>query len=189
MSTDGFTRSCHSLTSGNLVPRLRPASKRPRRCLSGFDPLAQTQLGPRKTHRITIKSQPGSVDAGQTQNVDFNGWQPKKTIGLEIPEAPTGELDYRYIRATSRRDISLVADALWTELELYTRVGCEVPQTPQDECYAVQYQIIQKRTSELWLLRSEPPHLHSLNSWTGGFDNWHGLKILDNGSDALVVEP
>lgn len=52
VSADGLTRSCQSLTSGKLVPRLRPASERPRRFLPEFDPLARTQLGSRKNHLI-----------------------------------------------------------------------------------------------------------------------------------------
>ncbi|MCJ1267894.1 hypothetical protein MMC22_007780 [Lobaria immixta] len=160
----------HSFVAGLKKEEAFPAPKR-RGTKRGFSPevdhLVQTQPDRSGNGQVGIESQPGP----------------------EIPEDTIGEVDYRRIRPTTRREIRDVRDALLsTRLDFRRKTGLEPPETPEDECYAVKHHLIQNAMREVWLLGSEPPNLRGLDSWTSGFNNWHKLKNPDNSSDALFAD-
>ncbi|MCJ1267249.1 hypothetical protein MMC22_007134 [Lobaria immixta] len=175
----GFTRSrdCsvqsspdQSINGGNL-------SESPITVFPENNSLAQTQLGRTQNDQASISGEPGPVEYGKIQSVDFNDWQTQESTNQECPEDVIGKADYRCIRPTSRRESRSVAEALvFTRLDYQWKMGLEAPETPEDECYAIQHNIIHNAARGAWLQDSEPPALYCLPSWTGGFDNWHKLK-------------
>lgn len=105
--------------------------------------------------------------------------KPDEFAGKKITEdGAIGDVDFRYICPATCREIELVADALFfTRLDFYRRMRVEAPDTPEDECYAIQQQRIQNAIRDLRFGDGEPPQLLGLNNtWTGGFENWHGLQ-------------
>lgn len=165
------------------------SSERPWTVFQESDPLAQIRFDQSLDDHLGINSQQNPLGTGGTQSLESNGWQIEDVISLDNPDDVNGELDYRFLRPNNSREIGLVSDALLsTRLDFRRKMGCEAPETPKDECYAVQHEFIQNETWRVWLLDSEPPVLYSLYSWTGGFDNWHGLKILDHSSDVSVPD-
>lgn len=171
--------------SGRLVPHL------PR--------LIRASPRIREENEAWESSQQGSVDAGEPQSLDLeseeiirqefrNIGQEIPGIELEVPEMANGEKDYRYVIPKTRREIQMIAEALLlTRLEFHRKIGCEAPETPEGECYAIQHQIIQNATWGFWQLEGEPPVLWGLDSWTGGFGNWHRQNVLDPSSDTLFA--
>lgn len=143
--------------------------------------LAQGQLGQGENSQVGIHIKPDTVDPGESQSV---------VSSKESSDDANGEADYRFERPTTRREIQLVRDALLaTRLDFRKITGREAPETPEDESYARQHQIIQQGTWAVWLQPDRaPPLLYSLDSWTGGFDNWHGMKTSPNGSNALFAD-
>lgn len=159
-----------SINGGNL-------SESPMAVFPENNPPAQTQLGRTSNDQVSISDEPGSVEDRKIQSVDFNDWQTQESTNQEYPEDVIDKADYRCIRPTSRREIRSVAEALvFTRLDYQWKMGLEAPETPEDECYAVQHNIIHNAAPGAWLQDSEPPALYCLPSWTGGFDNWHKLK-------------
>lgn len=137
----------------------------------------------REENKAWESSQQDSVDAGEPQSLDLESeeitMQELRKIGQEIPEMANGEKDYRYVSPKIRREIQMVAEALLlTRLEFHRKIGCEAPETPEGECYAIQHQIIQNVTWGFWQLEGEPPVLWGLDSWTGGFGNWHRQNVV-----------
>lgn len=163
------------------IPSLSSKDHRSKKKYVNDPHLAQGQLGQGEDSQVGIRIKPDTADHGESQSV-FSI--------KELPDDANDEVDYRFIRPTTRYEIRQVREALLaTRLGFRKETGCEAPETPEDECYARQHRIIQNGIWEVWLLvDKEPPLLYSIDSWTGGFDNWHGLKTSPNGANALFAE-
>lgn len=148
----------------------------------------RTQPGQSENGQVGVESQPSTVDSKENQSADFNNCEFEEVASQEIPENAICEVDFRRIRPTTRRGVRDVRDALLSaRLDFRRKTGFEPPDTPEDECYAVQHNIIQKAARKVWLLDSQPPALCGFDSWTVGFGNWHKLKNPHNSSDALFA--
>ncbi|MCJ1470334.1 hypothetical protein MMC07_008979 [Pseudocyphellaria aurata] len=98
------------------------------------------------------------------------------------------EVDFRFIRPRNAREMLLVRDALLSSrLDFHWQIGFEAPETPQGESYAEQHRMLQNMIESRWLLSNPPPRLKWLDTWTGGFDNWHGLKAHSRDMHALLL--
>ncbi|MCJ1462360.1 hypothetical protein MMC07_000960 [Pseudocyphellaria aurata] len=87
--------------------------------------------------------------------------------------------DYRFRRPSTAIEAQHITDALLlTRLDFLRRTSFEAPRTRNTHSYAEQHNVIQEETKSVWLLDSAPPPvLCKLGVWTGGFDNWHGMKV------------
>lgn len=146
----------------------------------GTGPPAQAQLSESQNGQVGTKMFPGPG----RQPVHINNSQPNQFTNQGISRVINEPDDYRFLRPTTASEAQQVTEALLlTRLDFLRRTGFEAPFTPNNRSYAEQHHIIQNGTQEVWLLESEPPpRLCMLGSWTGGFDNWHGLKILGKGT-------
>ena len=81
--------------------------------------------------------------------------------------------DFRFEKPQTIADKANIKAVLRvTRAEFRSRHGFEAPDTPKDETYHAQYQILQQKHAHLWIIDDSPPLLIGIGPWFGSFDSW-----------------
>lgn len=93
-------------------------------------------------------------------------------VALSV-ETQSGQLDLRFAKPKTTADELDIKKALHvTRADFRSIYEFDAPTTPDSECYQAQYQIIQAKHAELWMVDDNPPALIGIGAWFGSFETW-----------------
>ena len=95
--------------------------------------------------------------------------------------------DLRFAKPLTTADRANIKSALQvTRADFRSRHAFDAPFTPSSESYYTQYQIIQTKHEELWIMDGSPPPLVGIDAWFGSFETWPTPYLLREELERLL---
>lgn len=111
-----------------------------------------------------------------------------QTLDPLLPEPPSGQLDLRFVRPeTITDDLNIKAALKVTRADFRSRYTFDAPITSNGESYYDQYQVIQTKHAELWVIDDLPPSLIGIDAWYGSFDTWPPPQLTREELQRLLI--
>ena len=96
--------------------------------------------------------------------------------------------DLRFVKpSTPAEKLSINKALLITRADFQSIYTFDAPITCSDESYHTQFQIIQAKHEELWVVDDNPPFLISIGAWYGSFKDWPVPKFGREDFERLLL--
>ena len=115
-------------------------------------------------------------------------YQPLGLLPARSSHKQSNQLDLRFTKPQTTADDLNIKTALHvTRADFRSRYNFDAPITPNGESYYIQYQIIQAKHAELWVVDDNPPSLIGIGTWYGSFETWPTPHLSQEDLQRLLI--